>query len=105
MPETIYNKLVRDNIPEIIKGHGQTPVVRVLDDVEYLSALNEKLQEEVVEYMTDNTLEELCDILEVVYAIAKFKGYSESDIDTARGDKSARNGRFEKRIFLEKVVN
>ena len=103
--DTTYNKLIRDNIPEIIRGHGKIPVVRVLDDNDYIAALNEKLQEEVSEYMADNVLEELCDILEVVYAIAKLKGCSESDLDAIRNDKNEKNGKFANRLFLEKVVN
>jgi len=99
----LYNKLVRDNIPEIIKAQNKAPIVKVLDDDQYLAALNDKLQEEIAEYMADNKLEELCDILEVVYAIAKAKGYSADDINTARDDKNTKNGKFEKRLFLEKV--
>jgi len=103
--DTIYNKLIRDNIPEIIRGHGKIPVVRVLDDSDYIAALNEKLHEEVAEYMADNNIEELCDILEVVYAIAKAKGHSASEIDAMRMIKNKKNGAFEKKLFLEKVVD
>ena len=103
--DTIYNKLIRDNIPEFIRGHGKTPVVRVLDDSDYIAALNEKLHEEVAEYMADNSIEELCDILEVVYAIAVAKGHSASEINALRTNKNTKNGAFEKKLFLEKVVD
>lgn len=99
----IYKKLVRDNIPEIIRTKGHTPVVRVLDDNEYRDALNHKLHEEVVEYLEGNCLEELCDILEIVYSIASARGYSERDIEDARQKKNTENGTFANRIFLEKV--
>lgn len=102
--EKLYNKLVRDNIPEIIKANGQIPIVRVLDNDKYLSALNIKLQEEVSEYMTDNCLNELCDIIEVVYSIAIAKGFSENEVHKARLNKKIKNGAFEKRLFLEKVI-
>ena len=46
-----FNKLVRDKIPEIIRENGETPKVRILDDVEYERELNKKLQEEVNEYL------------------------------------------------------
>ena len=103
--EIIYNKLIRDNIPEIITAQGKTPVVRTLDGGEYLSALNQKLREEVSEFIENNCLEELCDILEVAFAVAKAKGYSGKEIDDFRHAKNLKNGAFEKKLFLEKVTN
>lgn len=44
--EQIYNKLVRDNIPNIISKNGETPITRVLSDVEYKEELERKLYEE-----------------------------------------------------------
>ena len=41
-----YNKLVRDNIPDIIKNNGGEPIIRILDDSEYKSELEKKLYEE-----------------------------------------------------------
>ena len=102
--ETNYQKLIRDNIPEIIKANGQIPVVRALNDQEYLAALNQKLGEETAEYLEDNNIGELCDILEVAFAIAKARGWAEEDIAACRDDKNAKNGAFEKRLFLKKVI-
>jgi len=102
--QTHYNKLVRDKIPEIIKSKGETPIYRVLTSSEYLSALNQKLQEEVSEYLDDNCLEELSDILEVAFAIAAVKGYTPEELAQARDAKNNRNGAFNKKFFLEKVV-
>ena len=42
----IHNKLIRDNIPEIIERDNKTCKVRVLDDAEYLACLKDKLLEE-----------------------------------------------------------
>jgi predicted house-cleaning noncanonical NTP pyrophosphatase (MazG superfamily) len=47
----IYNKLVRDRIPEIINNSGSTLTSRILDDTEYRVELRTKLQEEVNEYL------------------------------------------------------
>ena len=102
--EITYNKLIRDKIPAIIKADGNLPVVTVLDDDDYMDALNTKLHEEVTEYLADNRLEELCDILEVVFAIARAKGFSENDIERHRNAKNLTNGAFDDKLFLVKVI-
>jgi len=98
-----YNKLVRDKIPEIIQARGQTPVVRTLDNKEYLKQLLEKLFEEVDEFDEDHTVEEMADILEVLMALADTLGIKQSDLETMRKRKAAARGAFKKRIFLERV--
>ena len=47
--ERTYNKLVRDNIPDIIISKKETPVTRILNDEEYKKALEDKLYEEYEE--------------------------------------------------------
>jgi len=101
--ETIYKKLIRDNIPEIITAQGKIPIIRTLSDGEYLKALNHKLCEEVSEFLEDSCLEELCDILEVAFAIARAKGYTGKDIEDCRHMKNLKNGAFEKKLYLEKA--
>lgn len=49
MNERPYHKLVRDNIPAIIRQQGETPITRTLDSQEYARCLEEKLREEVEE--------------------------------------------------------
>lgn len=92
-------KLVRDNIPDIIRADGKTPVTRILDQEEYLNELDRKLQEEVAEYQADKSLEELADILEVLSAICKARGYSREDLLKVRDEKRRKRGGFEKRIY------
>ena len=92
-------KLVRDNIPDIIRADGKTPVTRILDQEEYLNELDRKLQEEVAEYQADKSLEELADILEVLSAICKARGYSSEDLLKVRDEKRRKRGGFEKRIY------
>lgn len=94
------NKLVRDNIPTIIQDSGRTPITRVLGDEEYVQQLEQKLQEEVIEYTTDKNAEELADIMEVVYALGKKLGMSPSDLEALRQEKATKNGAFENRTFL-----
>ena len=99
----VYNKLVRDCIPEIIEADGKKCVTHILSDEEYLSALDKKLNEEITEYQADKNIEELADILEVLQAICIAKGYSLKDLETVRLKKAKERGRFENKIFLEYV--
>ena len=99
----IYNKLVRDNIPEIIKNQGETPYVSVLDDKQYNAELRKKLKEEVREYLVSEEIEELADIIEVIEALAKHKGSSLEEVLEIKENKAKKNGKFEKKIFLQKV--
>lgn len=96
----IYNKLVRDKIPEIIASNGGEAEIRVLSDEEYRFHLEAKLDEEVGEYHRDKTAEELADILEVVYALAASIGCSKEALMEIYQKKNAARGGFEKRIFL-----
>lgn len=100
----IYNKLVRDNIPEIIGETGKGFSVRYLGDVDFINALDAKLQEELNEYYFSGedteAIEELADMLEVIYAIADFYGYDEQDLDDIRMVKRIKRGTFKERVFL-----
>lgn len=91
-----YQKLVRDRIPQIIRDSGEEPILRILEDEEYRVCLEAKLDEEVAEFHTDKNLEELADILEVVYALA---GDREA-LEAVYQRKHEARGGFEKRYFL-----
>ena len=74
--ERIYNKLVRDNIPDIIESKGETPVTQILDDNTYKIELEKKLNEEYQEVLAasgDDRVEELADMLEIIRALAKLR--------------------------------
>ena len=100
----IYNKLVRDKIPEIINSDRRVAITRKLDDEEFLKELNKKLQEEVKEYLEDNNVEELADIVEVIYGILNSKNISIEEFEKIRKNKVDKRGAFNKKIFLEKVI-
>lgn len=97
----VYNKLVRDNIPEIMINKGCKPVTKILTDEEYLTELNKKLLEEVNEYLEDNNIEELADIREVFNSILKAKGITEEELESVRIEKANKRGGFNNKIFLE----
>lgn len=104
MSDIIHNKLVRDKIPEIITAAGKQPVTRVLSGEEYLAELDRKLNEECAEYQADKSIEEMADVLEVLYAIAAARGHSVEELERVRAEKAEKRGRFSGRIYLEKVV-
>lgn len=97
---TVYNKLVRDRIPEIIERSGEKPNIRILDEEEYLQLLHIKLDEEVKEFHRDRNAEELADILEVVYALAAAIGCSREELTQVYDRKHNERGGFEDRVFL-----
>ena len=104
MKQIIYNKLVRDRIPEIIESSGKTCTVEILSDEDYLRMIDAKLDEELAEYHKDQNIEELADLLEVIYAATKARGYSIEQLETVRSEKAAKRGAFDKKILLKEVV-
>lgn len=100
----IYNKLIRDKIPEIIEASGKICETEILSDEEYLQMLDKKLDEELAEYHQEQSIEELADLLEVLYATAKARGYSIEELDHVRVEKQKARGGFDKKILL-KLVN
>lgn len=102
-----YNKLVRDRIPEIIEGNGEKPVIRILDEVEYKTELETKLNEEYHEVLgtttSEDRIEELADMVEIISALAVLEGKTLDDVVEVAKQKSLKRGGFEKRIFLERV--
>lgn len=96
----VYNKLVRDRIPEIIEKSGAACKTRILLDSEYLEMLDAKLDEELAEYHKDKNLEELADMLEVIRAAALARGYTLEELEQVRAGKAEERGGFEKKILL-----
>ena len=105
--ERIYNKLVRDKIPNIIKEKGETPIIKTLNEIEYKKELENKLYEEykeVIESNGNDRIEELADMLEVIKALAKLEKRDLNDVLTIADKKSKKRGGFEEKNFLEKVI-
>ena len=99
----IYNKLVRDNIPQIIENSGKTCKTRMLNDGEYTEQLNAKLSEEIAEYLQSGEVVELADVVEVALALANAKGVTDEQFEAIRKEKVAKNGAFGRKLFLEWV--
>ena len=86
--EIIYNKLVRDNILEIISCNNQKSSYHIATDEEYKNKLLEKLQEEISEFIASKNEEELADILIYSYTLAEKLGM---DIDEIIEKKLVKN--------------
>src|SRR6056297_2792676 len=84
-----YHKLVRDDIPEIIRENDETPITRVADDEEYAELLGEKLVEEAREFRESGDLEELADVLAVVDAVRERRNVVEDELRELQAEKAA----------------
>lgn len=104
MATKVYNKLVRDLIPDIIEESGSECRTRILSDEEYLNMLDAKLDEELSEYHQDQNIEELADLLELIQAATVARGYTLEELESVRAEKAKKRGGFEKKIFLIDVT-
>jgi predicted house-cleaning noncanonical NTP pyrophosphatase (MazG superfamily) len=95
-----YNKAVRDRIPEIIITSGKMCEIITLPDDKFLIEMEKKLSEEVNEYLESKSINELADILEVVYRIGELTGTNHAMLERIRKDKAKTRGKFSKNYFL-----
>ena len=106
--EKIYNKLVRDYVPNIIMSDGNIPVTRILDDDEYWGYLIKKDNDKLIEVKEALSKEErkkkLADKLEVLKAMTEYNDLTLEDIIEEADKISKKNGAFKKRILLEKII-
>ena len=106
--DKIYDKLVRDNIPDIIINNGEVPIIRILSNKEYKQELEKKLYEEYQEVLNtttgDERIEELADMLEIIIALAKLEDKTLDDVVEVAKTKRLKRGGFDKKIYLEKVT-
>jgi predicted house-cleaning noncanonical NTP pyrophosphatase (MazG superfamily) len=97
-------KLVRDKIPDIIEASGRTPVTRPLEGRELIDRLLEKLLEEHVELLASESIDELVDMIEVLFALAKQLGESEEAVLVRRMVKREERGDFDQALFLSQIL-
>lgn len=106
--EIVYNKLIRDKIVDIIEKDGKKAIVSTLNDEQYKIELLKKLLEEANEVAnssnSNETLEELADVLEVIRYLAKINGKELNDIVTIADKKKEKRGGFDDKVFLEKTI-
>ena len=95
-----YNKVIRDKMPEIIAESGKKYNLKQIDDASFLAEIEKKLIEEVNEYAESKDVEELADLLEVIYRISELRGVNSDELDEIRKDKAEKRGRFANNLFL-----
>ena len=96
-----YNKLVRDKIPANIDSmEGRKANWRVMEDEEYIKELNKKLLEEAHEFIEENAVEELADIMEVIQSIMRAKNISYEELKKVQALKREQKGGFYNRVYL-----
>ena len=98
-----YNKLIRDNNVKLMEDKGCKVTYEILDDKRYGQELDKKLQEEVSEYLADYSVEEMADVMEVIYAMLDFRGITMEEVEKVRLNKRNLKGAFKNKIFLMDV--
>ncbi len=97
----IYNKLVRDKIPHQINNEqGRKANYKILSDEQYIKELDKKLFEEAHEFIEEYSVEELGDLMEVIFTIMEIKNISIQQVEEARKIKENKKGGFKDKIYL-----
>lgn len=104
MEKVLYDKAVRDLIPDIIRAAGKECAVEQVSETQFLELLRDKLAEEVAEYRANPSLEELADILEVIMAVVRLSGYTMEELEDIRQKKAEARGAFRDRLLLKYVL-
>lgn len=103
----VYNKLVRDRIPVIIRQAGGLARVRKLSGAHAIALLRQKLIEEAIEVWNAEETdigEELADVLDVVEALREQVGITPEKLRSIGDNKRSKRGGFEQMLFLEQTT-
>jgi predicted house-cleaning noncanonical NTP pyrophosphatase (MazG superfamily) len=95
-----YNKAVRDKIPQIIRDSGKECKVMELHPHMFVAELERKLMEELDEFFKSKDIEELADMVEVIYAIVQSRGMTLDEFEQLRSNKKEERGGFSEGQFL-----
>ena len=103
----MYKKLVRDNIPNIIKENNEEPIIKILSNAEFKVELEKKLLEECNEVLNavgNDRLEELADLLEVINSLAFLENKTLNDIEKIMIKKREKRGGFTQKIYCFRLM-
>ena len=106
--EIEFNKLVRDKIPDNIKARGENVELLRLEGEALIAALKRKVVEEAFEVVDSKTtqqmVEELADLREVMDALKNQLGISEKDVKKVQNSKAKSRGGFNEGLMLTRTV-
>ena len=94
----------RDRIPELAAANGHPGSFEQATGAEFALLLRAKLLEEAQEVATASPatlLEELGDVLQVLYALANQAGYSAAEVECARVRKARTHGTYTRRLVWQ----
>ncbi len=97
-------KLVRDRIPELATANGHPGTFQQASEAEYGCWLRAKLLEKAREAATAAPaclVEELGDVLQVLYALAELAGHAAAEIECARARKARTHGSYTRRLVWQ----
>lgn len=101
-------KLVRDNIPSIIEKDGKKAHWRMLHPQDFTNKLMKKVHEEYVELKNakghEDKIEEIVDMVEVLYALSSNLGVSPWELNQRRTAKNIEKGAFKQRVYLTHIT-
>ena len=102
--EILYNKLIRDKIPEIIENAGKEYEIHRADEQEYIEKLLLKVEEELAEFKEEPSIAEMADLFEVLDSVINYYDFDKQKIKNYQKKKRKERGGFEKQLILDKVI-
>jgi predicted house-cleaning noncanonical NTP pyrophosphatase (MazG superfamily) len=101
---TVYDKLIRDRIPELLQADGVRYEVAELDEAAFRAALLVKLGEEAAEVaaadVRGDRVKELADLLEVIETLMAVEGIGWDEVRNVQQERRAARGGFSGRLVL-----
>jgi len=96
--------MVRDNMPEIIEKSGTWCICKSVNNkAEHMMWLEEKMKEEVLEFIENPCYEEAADIFEVLRCFVSLSGFHMDEVICTADDKRSKRGGFDRGIILESI--
>lgn len=103
MSIVLYNKLVRDKVPEQIEHSGKSCAVEVVHDDRYRALLDMKLDEEMAAYQAHHSADTLASLVELIHAAAEARGWSWEELERHRLELRAAKGGYDRHLLLKQI--